>query len=175
MIKYYGIESKFKSKSWRHKENILMIIIVFGYLASAILIWALTKDMLYSSIIFSVLAIIAAYIQMYYVLRKINKNFSFWRFKANRDTYIKERKNNDLNVLIELLKENSINTRPKVQEAIRHYQTFTARNIVGSGLFLGILAISISILTFIMSETNNISQERLSFMFTILIVIGVGF
>lgn len=170
---YYRIESKFKSKSWRNKENILMVVVTVLYLTFAFLIGALTGDILYTNIILPIFAVIIVYIWIYHSLKKINKNSLFWKFKSNRDIYIEERKNNDLNVLIELLKENGINTRPKVQEAIRHYQTLTSRNIVGSGLFLSVLTISISIVTFIMSENNNLSQERLNFMFAILIVIAV--
>ena len=58
----------------------------------------------------------------------------------------------DIKILSGILKENNINTRPKVQETIRHYQCLLPRKIISSGQLLAILAFTISVMALLFSE-----------------------
>ena len=59
----------------------------------------------------------------------------------------------DLKILCEILKDNHINTRPKVQETIRHYQCLLPRKVSTSGTLLSILAFTVSTMALIFSES----------------------
>jgi hypothetical protein len=113
------------------------------------------------------------YTYIFFLVKKYcNTKVNYWKFKETFQSYIDERKSRDAKLLAEICKKNSINTRPKVLEAIRHYQTLVPRNIIGSGVFLSLGAIIISIVAFSFDD-NTISSERFQFMLSIFLLVGI--
>jgi len=102
-----------------------------------------------------------------------NHEAKYFEVKNNVQSYIDERKSRDAKMLAEICKKNSINTRPKVLEAINHYQTLLPRNIIVSGVFLSLVAIIISIAAFSFTENNTISSERFQFMMSLFLLVGI--
>ena len=79
----------------------------------------------------------------------------------------------DIKILVKILKDNSINTRPKTLEAIRHYQTLIPRNLEITSQVISVIAIAISLIALIFDDKIFYSAENLAIalVFFILIII----
>ena len=66
-----------------------------------------------------------------------------------------------------------INTRPKVEEAIRHYQCLLPKRVSQTGQLLSILAFVISTLALLTSETVLQSVENVSFILGIILTVVI--
>lgn len=77
----------------------------------------------------------------------------------------------DISILKELLIKNGINTRPKVLEALRHYQILVPRKIAPSSQIISILALTISTLALIMNDKLYYSSQNINAVFIIIIMV----
>lgn len=169
---YYSIEKEFKKNSWHKRDLRFILILSISYIILSILLSAFFGSIWYSyGLTLGILPIQYTYI-FFLVKKYCNTQVNYWEFKKNVQSYINERKTRDAKLLAEICKKNSINTRPKVLEAIRHYQTLIPRNIIGSGVFLSLVAIIISIVAFSFDD-NTISSERFQFMLSIFLLVGI--
>jgi len=173
---YVEIETEFKNKSWSRSELSFRIGLLIFYLASVYISYerfGIGNRFWYRFAVIVIVAILAIQTYVFCMLKKNQKHKPFWKFTTNLDIYKKEIVESDVKSLIEIIKKFGINTRPKVQELIRHYQTLIPRSIIGTGTILSIIAISISILSLSLSEGNTLSNERLSMLVALSIVIGI--
>lgn len=170
---YNKIEEEFAKRSWykEHTRFILIVLIVsfivsMGLIVLGKLLWAY---------LLSLLSFPIHYTYIYSSLKKHRSKLvkPFCHIKANLKLYSKERKAFDIQLLIEICKSSNIDTRPKVLEAIRHYQVLIPRNIIGSGVFLSLVALIFSIITLSLDSNNYFSSERLGFNLSILLFIGL--
>ena len=81
----------------------------------------------------------------------------------------------DIKTLRNILKEYNINTRPKIQEAIRHYQCLLPRKIISGGQLLTILALVISIIALLFSEPFARSESNIEIFFVIILMVIIGY
>lgn len=146
---YNKIEREFKEKSKYRKIQITYIVTiviyifltcvtVFGILFKFqpnIFIEQIDNKFVYiflSEIISILFFYIMIYIYMAIMTRK-NENFSFLSAISDHKMIInlfwEQIYQKDIKILVKILKDNSINTRPKTLEAIRHYQTLIPRNL----------------------------------------------
>ncbi len=79
----------------------------------------------------------------------------------------------DIKILINILKNAGVNTRPKVLEVLRHYQICLPRKIIGGSQIISILALTISTLAFVFSDILSMSFE--SQIMTLIIIMFVLF
>lgn len=169
---FFAIEKEFKKNSWYKRDMNFIVIQSISYMGISILLTMFLKSIWYSYGL-TLLIVPVQYTYIFFLVKKYcNKNVNYWKFKETIQLYIDERKSRDANLLAEICKKNSINTRPKVLEAIRHYQTLVPRNIIGSGVFLSLVAIIISIVAFSFDD-NTISSERFQFMLSIFLLVGI--
>jgi hypothetical protein len=157
---YYNIEKEFKKNSYYKKDLVFVLILLLSYIMLAIIIGSLLNSVWYS---YGLIPLIIP-VQYTYIYHITKKNFNFpvkyWDLKRNVQIYMNERKSRDTKLLIKVCEKNGINSRPKVLEAIRHYQVLVPRNIIGSGMFLSLIAVIISVVAFSFNENNVISSER---------------
>ena len=75
----------------------------------------------------------------------------------NKDIYQMMIHKKDINILKEILYKNKIDTKPKIVETLRHYQTLLPRLVEGGGTFLSVLAVAASILALLLNDSifNN--------------------
>ena len=81
----------------------------------------------------------------------------------------------DIKTLRNILKSYNINTRPKVQETIRHYQCLLPRKIIAEGQLLTILALVISIIALLFSEPFATSEANMEIFFIILLMVIISY
>lgn len=169
---YYVIEKEFKKNSWHKRDLRFILILSISYTILSFLVSAFFGSIWYSyGLTLGIIPVQYTYI-FFLVKKYCNTKVNYWKFKETIQSYIDERKSRDAKLLAEICKKNSINTRPKVLEAIRHYQTLVPRNIIGSGVFLSLVAIIISIVAFSFDD-NTISSERFQFMLSIFLLVGI--
>lgn len=77
----------------------------------------------------------------------------------------------DISILKEILQDYNIDTRPKVEEAIRHYQCLLPRKVSQTGQLLSILALVVSILALLVSEMVSQSVENVEFILGIILTV----
>ncbi len=179
---YIRIEKEFKKKSKYRKSQLLFALGAFAYATVITLLFSsnfgaiIENNKLDSNFIwFLVVGIfmfpIICYIYMLLSIRKqvkitIENAFNYDFVRAEYEQMIH---NKDLEVLSNILKDNNINTRPKVQEALRHYQCMLPRKVTSSGTLLSILAFTVSILALIFSETVFMSADVIPIILTIIL------
>ena len=190
---YNRIERDFKVKSNYHKAQISYIIVflvmlaliciaIFGLLFqfnTPASVDAFINEFGYMLLI-EVIALIIFYLLIYiYMIIKTrkNENFSFIialsDHKAIIDLFWEQIYQEDIQILIKILKENSINTRPKVLEAVKHYQTLIPVKLENSIQILSVLALAISIVAFIFDDKIFYSMENLAIAFIFIILITI--
>lgn len=102
---------------------------------------------------------------------------SFFNIINTTDTYKEKIHDDDIKILKEILEEHKINTRPKIEEAIRHYQCLLPRKTVPTGRLISILALVISVLALLVNETVIKSVENIKFilliLFTVILFYGI--
>ena len=139
-VMYYSIEKEFKKKSWYKRDLIFILLLSISYM-----ILAVALSVLFGSVLFSygltLLIVPTQYTYIFFIVKKYSKfSVKYWNLKSNVEKYIDEKESRDVVLLAHICKKNSINTRAKVSEAIRHYQILLPRNIIGSGIFLSLVA-----------------------------------
>lgn len=170
---YYCIEKEFKKNAWYKRDLWFILILSISYMILAIALSAIFGSIWYSYGL-TLLIVPIQYTYIFLIVKKYcNLNVKYWKMKSNIQIYVEERKSRDAKLLADICKKNSINTRPKVLEAIRHYQILVPRNIIGSGVFLSLVAIIISVIAFSFNENNTISSERFQLMMSIFLLVGI--
>lgn len=169
---YNRIEDDFKKKSGFTQDTIFIVIVYILFIACSVALTLLLEKVLYSYILFLFLFFVV-YFYMYKMIKKLDSSekIPFWNFKTNISIYKKLRRKNSIDKLVIICEENHINTRPKVQEALRHYQVLMPRNIIGSGVFISLFALVISIAAFAYTENGAISVLKLQFIGSIFLLV----
>lgn len=90
------------------------------------------------------------------------------------NNFFDNQRNKDKELLKKILREEGINTRPKVQNIIEHYRVYIPRSISDSGTFLSILAVFISIGTFIYDQDANIVNEKAQIIAKLVVLVLMG-
>ena len=98
---------------------------------------------------------------------------NFWRIVSMVELYQEVMHKKDIKILINILKNSGVNTRPKVLEVLRHYQICLPRKIIGGSQIISILALTISTLAFVFSDILSMSFE--SQIMTLIIIMFVLF
>ena len=88
--------------------------------------------------------------------------------------FFDNQRNKDKELLKKILKEEGINTRLKVGNIIEHYRIYIPRSINSGGTFLSILAIFISIGTFIYDQNANIVNEKAQIIAELVVLVLIG-
>ena len=97
------------------------------------------------------------------------KDFTkFSLVKSKFDEFIHR---DDIESLNKILVKYGVDTRPKVAELLRHYQSIMYKNIKSNGQFISLLALGISLLAFFFSETLLTSYVFLQLSIEILLLI----
>ena len=177
---YNEINSKFYYKSTSRVHREIFIITPFILLFLLVLLVFLCKDFFKSAlniflitIAFSFIALILFYSLIVYSIRKSDE-FSWkkvWRIISAIELYRKFMHQQDTELLIQILKEHNINTRPKVLEAIRHYQCLIPRKIGGYSYILSLVAICLSVIGIFFQESVLNSQFNLLILLFLLVCI----
>ncbi len=180
---YLQIEEEFKKRSKTRNAQALFVlgVILFALICTALLDKITGKDNyeIYYAIIL-LLGMFIFYTICYtfiFVIGLSKKHRSFKQFFKVKDTihsYQEKLHSDDIKILQEILKNYKIDTRPKVEEAIKHYQCLLPRKVSQTGQLLTILAFVISTLALLVSETIISSIENIQFIagiiFTVIII-----
>lgn len=177
---YLQIENKFKKNSKIRTSQLLFIV---GTLALAIICsmllnlikseenyWGFyTLILLIGSFVFYVICCVF----MFFIgLTKDNRTIKeFFNIKRTIQAYQNRLHDEDIKILKEILEEHKINTRPKIEEAIKHYHCLLPRKISQTGQLLSILAFVISTLSLLVSENVIASTENVSFILGIILTV----
>ena len=158
---YLRIEKEFKKKSKNRRSQLLFVLGVFVYstILSIVIAFFVGLDKNIGTYLLIMTGslipfFIGCYIVILVRIGKIEK-ISFKKIldiDENKNKYHQIIHEEDIKILSEILKENNVNTRPKVQEVIRHYQCLLPRKIISSGQLLAILAFTISVMALLFSE-----------------------
>ena len=178
---YLRIEKEFQKRSKTRKSQILFILAILccAILASFPLNKLLEEDTYfweYYTIFCCILILflVLCFVYIFLQAKKI-KPLSFFEIDAVFNCYSETIHNSDLKILSKILKENDINTRPKVQEAIRHYQCLLPRKTTSNGQLLTILALVVSIIALLFSEPFAESATNIKVFFLILWTVIIGY
>ena len=166
---YLKIENEFKIKSNFLKQNKILTLSCVFLVSVLVIIYNFAKEKsgvslaIFSFFIGFVIMIFVFYILIYFKYTKKEKRSfsSFFRLNETIQTYQETIHTNDLKMLESILKKHKINTRSKIEQAIKHYQCLLPRKIEQSGQFLNILAITISVLALFLSDTVLNSNENI--------------
>lgn len=179
---YLRIEKEFKKKSKNRKYQLLFVLGVFIYsftLSNVLVLGVGLEKSIGTYILITFSSLIPFYLVCYGVILLTVKKYEKISFSQILD--IENIKNKyqeiiykeDIKILTEILKQNKINTRPKVQETIRHYQCMLPRRIESTGKLLTILAFAISIMALLFSDTVISSMKNVQVIFVIVFVVVV--
>ena len=105
--------------------------------------------------------ILFLYIFILFLLKK-EKQFKWkniWRIKSNIQMLMKAMHQKDIELLINILKSQGVNTRPKVLEILRHYQCLLPRRTVAGTQIISICALIISMIALFFQDKVFYSQE----------------
>lgn len=175
---YAQIEYEFKKNSKTHNSRVLFGLLVLLYIFVTLIIIINAEDHEFFELIYVVCVIseailfcIACYVFMYFMgVDKSERSLkSFFKIGYTLQEYQDKIHNNDIELLKVILEEYNINTRPKVEEAIRHYQCLLPRKVVQPGQLISILAFVISMIALFLNEIIIKSKENISFIVLILL------
>lgn len=180
---YLQIEEEFKKQS---KTRNAQVLFVLGTILLALICTMLLDKIAEKNnykICYAIILLIGAfvfyticYIFMFVVgLSKKQRSFKqFFKIKDTIHSYQGKLHSDDIKILQGILKNHKINTRPKIEEAIKHYQCLLPRKVSQPGQLLTILAFVISTLALFASETVISSTENIQFiagiLFTVIII-----
>lgn len=179
---YLRIEKEFKKKSKNRKYQLLFVLGVFIYsftLSNVLVLGVGLEKSIGTYILITFSSLIPFYLVCYGVILLTVKKYEKISFSQILDieniknTYQEIIYKEDIKILTEILKQNKINTRPKVQETIRHYQCMLPRRIESTGKLLTILAFAISIMALLFSDTVISSMKNVQVIFVIVFVVVV--
>ncbi len=171
---YERIKNVFKNELLDRKLNrnilISFVALLVIYVISYVVLWSIFKHwaiMLSTILIFIVLFLITAYSIMFFTVKKnINLNIKDYFHPKQTLNLLKSISKKDVQILLPIAKSHGINTRPKVQEAIRHYQLLLLRKSNKGFAIISIISLTLSIFSIIISGINYESDKD----FIILIV-----
>lgn len=179
---YFEIENEFKRNSTIRTSQLLLVL--GSMLLSSICTFItelLANEENYANIYMCVLLVglvffyIICYCYMFFKgIKKQQRTLkTFFQIKKTIQAYKSTIHNIDINLLNKILKSHEINTRPKVEEAIRHYQCLLPRKINQSGQLTSLLALVISFLALLSSETILNSLESARFILGVLLTVVI--
>ena len=185
---YLRIEEEFKEQSEYRNNQILFFIISIIFFAG--LYYACNplygkiyynKPIEFLDVLYPLLVIILFFGVCYiYIFYRCTKSFSlqfkdFFKLNQIINKYQEFMHTEDIKTLRNILKNYNINTRPKLQETIRHYQCLLPRKIIAEGQLLTILALAISIIALLFSEPFVTSESNIEALFVILLTVIIGY
>ncbi len=177
---YLQIENEFKNNSKTLASQLLLILGAFLFsCVCTIFLNAVVKkgygENIYALILFGGMFIfyVICYVFVFFKgLKKEQRTVkAFFKVSATIRAYQNKIHSDDIKILKEILEKHKINTRPKVEEAIRHYQCLLPRKVSQSGQLLSILAFVISVLALLVTETVMQSVENVGFILGIILTV----
>ena len=177
---YKKIEEEFKAKSIRLRDRCLFsICIIFMPIIEIIIICQIPIKK-YPLVFISTIPIVLIFYILCYLyicisVSKLNENKWYDYFKFNKiwKIYLKNTQKQDIKTLTAIIEEKGINTRSEIQEAIRHYQCLLPRKVISGGMLLSILALAISILSFIIAAQIDDIEYSIKLIIQIFTVITI--
>lgn len=173
---FQKIEEDFKKVSQvieYRKYYVLALSIVFIIIfATCIDVTAITVNI---GLVFIIMC--AFYILCYvflFIITFVNKQTrikDFIKFSLVKSKFDELIHRDDIESLNEILVKYGVDTRPKVAELLRHYQSIMYKNIKSNGQFISLLALGISLLAFFFSETLLTSYVFLQLSVEILLLL----
>lgn len=174
---FNNIESKFKKSSVYHKNIFFLFITFVFYFVFGFLILKETNLCFFIIFIIFLCFIIYTYIVFKNVNMKVyskNNWKKVFNLSYTINNFFNNQRNKDKELLKKILKEEGINTRPKVGHIIEHYRVIIPRSINGGGAFLSILAVFISMGTFIYDQNANIVNEKAQIIAELVVLVLIG-
>lgn len=177
---YNIINEKFRDKSQQYNNRLAVVSVpiilfpsvVFGCIPLYSKDYAKWLVPLLFGFVF-IFCLVHCYLMIFVSVRKepqFSKKYC-WHLRAMVKFYKTVMHNKDVEAVIKILKEEGVNTRPKVLEVLRHYQCLLPRNTTGKSQLISILALSVSILALVFSNLSSKSFEYQ--IITLLCLLGV--
>lgn len=174
------IEERFKSIESHRRNGIFMIIFFVIYIVIALF---MLENIQTNYVLIIVPALIVyLLIYLYIVINNLknklyskNKWFFIFDVSFSLKLFNKEQRRSDKSILIEILKKNCINTRPKVGKILDHYRVLIPRNVNEKTTILSVLAFLISILAFLYDSNVNVLQDKLVSLIVVLVIATIGY
>lgn len=171
------IESKFKKLSLYHKNIKLLFILLILYFIFGCSVLHTKKIWLFITFVILLCLITYLYVISENIKMKvISKNNwkKIFNLTYTLNAFFDNQRDKDKELLKKILKEEKINTRAKVKNIIEHYRAYIPRSIIGGGTFLSILAIFISIGSFIYDQNTHIINEKVQIIIYLMIFVTLG-
>lgn len=178
---YLQIENEFRQKSRFLKQNLILILCSVALVTVLIAVYNIAeeKNRIAVVIVGFFIGLFLMWITFYAIIyfKHVNKEkrsfCAFFRFSTTLHTYQEKIHNEDIQTLKQILKKHKIDTRPKLEEVIKHYQCVLPRKVEQSGQLLSILAFVISVLALLLSETVMKSAENIAEVILILVMVAL--
>ena len=177
---YLQIENKFKKKSKMRKVETwsILAMVVLAIVCTCLSELFNNTEYYWAMYVLILFVGIVVFSAPWYILLRLKKltnqqrkQIPFLHIRESVQCYQKTAHEKDIMTLKEILDEHKIDTRPKVEETIRHYQCLLPRTVNQSGTLLSILALAVSILALFASETILKSIENASFVVNVILTI----
>ena len=173
-----NLEIKFKEKSVFRKTTNKLIGFFVIYIFVGTIISSIVKFRFWVSMVVGASAYVIVY--LYVIMSNIKNNVyvdvSKWKMVDpiyNIDEFKRIQREKDRDILIELSKQSGINTRHKVAHVIDHYRTLLPRTINGTGQFLPVLAIVLTIGVFVYDLNAEIVNEKTMFICSLILIFSI--
>lgn len=178
---YSKINKKFlEGSNVNQNRGVLITIPLVCAIVAGLIIYFCKIDVFnsYFALILSSVIYVACtlFLIYFYIIDQIkdNEEFSFKKllnFKQNVILFVETLHDKDIKLLIEILKENGINTRPKVHEVLHHYQCLLPRRTIESSQIMAILAFTVSVLTLILQNEVLLNQYKMAVIVMVILVV----
>lgn len=177
---YQEIENKFLRQSKVRKIKILLL-----FLTATVCIFESIVLLRHHSILLHVLGAIVgglfclliAYIYSFFTVYKKGerKIAAFIKIAQTFSEYQKIINEHDQTLLQYLLKQYNITTKPRILEALRHYQCLLPKKISTGGKFFSLCAGIVPIIAFVFAEGGKYAKDYAQILLIILFLLGFGY
>lgn len=173
------IEDKFKSLESRKRNRIFIILCFVIYvIVAVIMLNQIEKNriLFIVPVLIFVLLIYVCIVIINWTNKLYTKEKWFYIFRVcySLKLFKNNQRQNDKLFLIGILKDNDINTRPKVGKILDHYRALIPRNINEKTTIISVLAFLISILAFLYDSNLNILYDKIVSLLSVFIFGGIG-
>lgn len=177
---FKDIEEKFKEEE-SYRKNLIVIVFIFViYVLVALKMWNYIEINNY--LIFVPVALFFLLIYIFIVVKNFlnslyprKKWFYVFRIYYSLELFKKNQREKDKKLLINILKQQGVNTRSKVGKILEHYRVIIPRNINEKTTILSIFAFCLSVLAFLYDSNIDVINDKLFTLFIIMFFVIVGY
>ena len=174
---YNEVENRFREEAFSRKFSKLNMILFICYILFSLLSFKIfeSKIAVGSVIIYCLVFYLIIYVYKYVKLRQNNIKNNIFCFEKNDKNFEQLKMEKDEEILQNIIECYNINSKDKIKEALRHYQSIAPRATIERLSFSSIISIALSIVSLLLGEPvyNSPDMQQIVIVFLLMVVIYI--